>query len=98
MKKKKAEKNNDKDGKPLYKLMNNGICGKLWKTVFNLVGIRKSKLALKLKKDLMCISESSKILMYEFYFDYIKTKYGNKSKLLFTDNGGLMYEIKTEDV
>ena len=98
MKKKKAEKNNDKDGKPLYKLMNNGICGKLWKKVFNLVGIRKSKLALKLKKDLMCISESSKILMYEFYFDYIKTKYGNKSKLLFTDNGGLMYEIKTEDV
>ena len=46
----------------------------------------------------MCILESSKILMYEFYFDYIKTKYGNKSKLLFIDNGGLMYEIKTEDV
>ena len=64
----------------------------------NLVGIRKSKLALKLNKDLMCTLESSKILMYEFYFDYIKTKYGNKSKLLFTDNGGLMYEIKTEDV
>ena len=32
MKKKKAGKNNDKDGKPLYKLMNNGIYGKQWKT------------------------------------------------------------------
>ena len=26
-----AEKNNDKDGKALYKLMNNAICGKQWK-------------------------------------------------------------------
>ena len=32
MKKKKAGKNNDKDGKPLHKLMNNGIYGKQWKT------------------------------------------------------------------
>ena len=36
--------------------------------------------------------------MYEFQYDYIKNKYGNKSKLLFTDTDSLMYEIKTEDV
>ena len=36
--------------------------------------------------------------MYEFYFDYIKNKYGNNSKLLSTDTDSLMYEIKTEDV
>ena len=36
--------------------------------------------------------------MYEIHYDYIKNKYDNKSKLLFTDTDSLMYEIKTEDV
>ena len=36
--------------------------------------------------------------MCEFNYDYIKSKYVNKSKLLFTDTGKLMYRIKTEDV
>ena len=42
--------------------------------------------------------EFSKVLMCEFNYDYIKSKYVNKSKLLFTDTGKLMYRIKTEDV
>ena len=46
----------------------------------------------------MCILELSKVLMYKFHYDYIKNKYDNKSKLLFTNNDGLMYEIKTEEV
>ena len=44
----------------------------------NLAAIHKSKLALKLNKPAyigMCIPESSKVLMYEFYYDYIKNKY-----------------------
>ena len=36
--------------------------------------------------------------MYEFHYDYIKIKYGNNSRLLFTDTDSLMCEIKTEDV
>ena len=67
----------------------------------NLVAIRKSKLALKLNKPAyigMCISELSKVLMYQFHYDYIKNKYDNKSKLLFTDTDSLMFEIKTGDV
>ena len=32
----------------------------------------------------MCVLELSKMLMYEFDYDYIKNKYDNKSKLLFT--------------
>ena len=46
----------------------------------------------------MCILELSKVLMYEFHYDYVKNKYDNKSKLLFADTDSLMYEIKTEDV
>ena len=40
----------------------------------NLVAIRKSKVSLKLNKPAyigMCILELSKILMYEFHYDYI---------------------------
>ena len=66
----------------------------------NLVAIRKSKVALKLNKPAytgMCILELSKVLMHQFHYEYIKNKYDNKSKLLFTGTDSLMYEIKTED-
>ena len=46
----------------------------------------------------MCMLELSKVLMYEFHYDYINDIYDNKSKLLFTGTDSLMYEIKTEDV
>ena len=36
--------------------------------------------------------------MCEFYYNYIKSKHGNKSRLLFTDTDSFMYEIKTEDI
>ena len=36
--------------------------------------------------------------MYEFHYNYIKNKYDNKSRLLFTDTDSLMYETKTKDV
>ena len=39
-----------------------------------------------------------KVLIYEFHYDYIKKKYSNNSRLLFTDTDSLIYEIKTEDV
>ena len=67
----------------------------------NLVAIRKSKLALKYNKSAyigMCKLKLSKLFMYEFYYDYIKNKYDNKSQLLLTNTDSLMYEIKTEDV
>lgn len=36
--------------------------------------------------------------MCEFYYDYIKSNYGNKSRLLFTDTHSLMYESETKNV
>ena len=39
----------------------------------------------------LSILESSKILMYEFWYDYVKPKYGEKAKLCYMDTNSLLY-------
>ena len=46
----------------------------------------------------MYILDLSKVLVYEFHYDCIKDKYGNNSRLVFTDTDSLMHKTKTEDV
>ena len=62
------------------------------------IHIKKTKLVFNKPVYLgMCILDSSKTLMYDFHYNYIKRKYGDKAKLLLTDTDSTLYEIQTED-
>ena len=66
----------------------------------NLVSVHMKKTSLLMNKPVylgMCILDLSKTVMFDFHYNYIKKKYGDKAKLLFTDTDSLMYEIETED-
>ena len=40
----------------------------------------------------------SKLVMYEFWYDYVKPKYGEKVKLCYMDIDSFMVYIKTKDI
>ena len=43
------------------------------------------------------ILDISKILMYEFWYDYIKPKYGDRAKLCYADTDSFVIYITTKD-
>ena len=71
-------------------------------TIFdaNLVAIHMKKTDICFNKSIYVgqpILDLSKTLMFDFHYNYIRKKYGNKSELLFTDTDSLMYHIQTDD-
>ena len=58
------------------------------------------KTRVKMNKPLylgMSILDIRKILMYKFWYDYIRPKYGDRAKLWYTDTDSFIIYIKTED-
>ena len=43
----------------------------------------------------LSILEISKIVMYEFWYDYVKPKYGEKAKLRYLNTESFLVYIKT---
>ena len=67
----------------------------------NLMGCEMGKIKVVMNKPVylgQAILDLSKIIMYEFHYDYMVPKYGlEKLKLCYMDTDSLVYDIKTED-
>ena len=64
----------------------------------SIIEIKKAKV--KMNKPIylgLSILEISKILMYEFWYDYMKPKYGKNVKLCYMDTDSFIMNIKTND-
>ena len=66
----------------------------------NLMGCEMGKIKVVMNKPVylgQVILDLSKILMYEFHYDYMVPKYSDRLKLCYMDTDSLVYDIKTED-
>ena len=64
----------------------------------SIIEMRRTKV--KMNKPIylgLSILEISKLLMYEFWYDYMKPKYGDNVKLCYMDPNSFIMNIKTED-
>lgn len=43
----------------------------------------------------LLILDLNKILMYEYWYDYTKPKYGNKAKICYKDTESFIFHIKS---
>ena len=62
--------------------------------------IEMNKTRVKMNKPIylgLSILDISKILMYKFWYDYMKSKYGNNVKFCYMDTDSFIMNIKTED-
>ena len=66
----------------------------------DLMGCEMGKTKIVMKKPVylgQAILDLSKIVMYEFHYDYMLPKYRDRIKLCYTDTDSYVYDIKTED-
>ena len=66
----------------------------------DLMIMEMKKVEVKMNKPIylgQAILDISKTLMYEFWYDYIKPKYGEKARLCYMDTDSFVINIKTED-
>ena len=64
----------------------------------NLLAIEMRKTEVKMNKPIylgLSILDVSKMVMYEFWYDYMKPKYGDIAKLCYMDTDSFIINIKT---
>ena len=67
----------------------------------NLAIIEMRKVKVKMNKPIylgLSILDISKITMYEFWYDYVKSKYEDKARLCYMDTDSFVVNIKTKDL
>ena len=67
----------------------------------NLLAMEMKKIEILMNKPVylgLSILELSKILMYVFWYDYVKPKYGEKAKLCYMDTYCFIVNIKTNNI
>lgn len=67
----------------------------------NLIIFEFEKVTLLLKRPIyigQAVLEISKTIMYNFHYNYIKRKFGDRVQLCFTDTDSFLYDIKSVDV
>ena len=66
----------------------------------NLMGCEMEKTVLKMNKPVyirQAILDLSKTIMYEFHYDYMLPKYGDRISLFYMDTDSFIYDIEIED-
>ena len=67
----------------------------------DIIAVNQKKTSLYLNRPIYAgftILELSKVLMFDFYYNYIKKNYGSRAKLLFSDTDSLCLEVQTQDI
>src|SRR5213082_2509565 len=83
---KKVRKHNFKYGRPIGPTLIGAHMGKASVTLNKPIIVGASVLGL------------SKLHMYEFWYGYVKEKYGDKSQLGYMDTDSFIFQVKTEDI
>lgn len=66
----------------------------------NLVSIQMNKESILMDKPIptgFAVLDLSKVVMYQFYYEYLKPKYGDNIQLLYTDTDSFIIYVKTHD-
>ena len=66
----------------------------------NLMGCEMGKIKIIISKPIyldQAILDLSKLVMYEFHYDYMIPRYNENLKFCYMDTDSLVYHIKTED-
>lgn len=72
------------------------------RTIFNenLVAVEMQKTNILMDKPIpvgMAILDISKVVMYEYYYNFLKKKYGKKIQLAYTDTDSFLFQVETDD-